>query len=578
MSAARKTRKEHPKRAPSQANEVPTPYFIPPNEVGITDDDDPSKLRDLANVNTFLHEYHESMKICGNILLTFNRLQYDIEIPKDLAELGDEYATYVALNVDKKKVSVNKNIYKAVKDRFRFILDLVKDGSEEFMRKISDEMKRSQKVEDIVLTSFVYLDDDSPQKPYVDLSKTPEGRQLKQRYENDICKYNGRRKLVCMDFYFITDGLDKIVNDPLVSINDTILVYIGAAPGSHIQMIHNYFSNIEFLLYDPQAFDPELVRYAQEHKGVSIVQKIFTDDDANELKAKYEGKNILFISDIRNVEDTGPRRAGKVTSKMVHGDMEDQQRWVKILNPYYSMLKFKLPYPGEMNNNDTYEYLDGKIIFQCWEKGLSSETRLLVSADNENKMKQYSLSKYEKQIFYFQTVTRLQKYTIPFVDQKDGFVNIYDYAMEYLILNNIMKLYKSAVDVDLLKNSITQYSKGYTPEAPSYSTYMKFKRDFDAYIENQSRTVDDIADLLAGALEESNDGGRKDGGRKDGGSEESEERKESEESDEDVEKVESDVDDVEFVGDAAEDENPDEQPLVPDIIDINEEDLYVEEN
>lgn len=67
-------------------------------------------------------------------------------------------------------------------------------------------------------------------------------------------------------------------------------VYVGAADGKHISLLHDMFPEVTFDLYDPRKF------MIKEGPRIKIYRQFFGDTDAK----KYAGRDdIIFISDIR---------------------------------------------------------------------------------------------------------------------------------------------------------------------------------------------------------------------------------------------------------------------------------------
>jgi hypothetical protein len=166
-------------------------------------------------------------------------------------------------------------------------------------------------------------------------------------------------------------------------------VYAGAAPASHLPILSKMFPQITFHLYDPREFQIKATEKIQLYTGKD---GFFTDETAK----KYSNRNdIIFISDIRTLEYQ-PGVILAENEKIVAANMADQRRWVQIINPVFSLLKFRLPYviPG---NPIFTEYLDGTILLQPHVKGSSSETRLLVT--NSTSSFKYNNKEYEDMIF-----------------------------------------------------------------------------------------------------------------------------------------------------------------------------------
>ena len=81
-------------------------------------------------------------------------------------------------------------------------------------------------------------------------------------------------------------------------------------------------------------------------------------------------------------------------------DMDLQKSWVEMVNPDYSLLKFKLNRKYSMPYNPQYEYLNGEIILQAWAPVTSSETRLFVKGSKvPNKL--YNIEKYNDMLKTF---------------------------------------------------------------------------------------------------------------------------------------------------------------------------------
>lgn len=164
----------------------------------------------------------------------------------------------------------------------------------------------------------IVLTDDYPQREY---------KSIKDIQSN---LHWGQRKLLLSE-------IDFLINRP------NLVVYAGAANGHHIGILLDMFPN-EFHLYDPSPFNS------------SLLGKVFTD----EVAKHYINKDIIFISDIRSYSDIDD-----IMEKHVIKNMLDQQRWVEIMKPVASMLKFRLPYPRD-NVPEDFEYLNDEIKFQCW--------------------------------------------------------------------------------------------------------------------------------------------------------------------------------------------------------------------
>jgi cap2 methyltransferase len=80
-------------------------------------------------------------------------------------------------------------------------------------------------------------------------------------------------------------------------------------------------------------------------------------------------------------------------------DMDAQAQWHRILKPFKSMLKFRLPYtPGATT------YLHGQIYLPVWGPTSTTECRLLVDTDAGERT--YEHTEHEEKMFFFNSVTR----------------------------------------------------------------------------------------------------------------------------------------------------------------------------
>ncbi len=183
------------------------------------------------------------------------------------------------------------------------------------------------------------------------------------------------------------------------------------------------FPNRKFILIDPRKFDTRL----HNNKNITLINDFFTNKLAYDFFNNI--KNILFICDIR-INDSNNHPSDIEVWK----DMKKQSKWVKIMKPKYSMLKFRLPW-----NIKKVKYLDGDIYLPIFGPLTTSETRLIVK--NTLKEKIYDCTKYENQLYYFNTVTRKQYYNHN-INVNNGLCHCYDCKSEIHILNIYINKYQ----------------------------------------------------------------------------------------------------------------------------------------
>ena len=209
-----------------------------------------------------------------------------------------------------------------------------------------------------------------------------------------------------------------------------IVIYAGAAPGTHVKILADMFPSHTFILVDPAPFT---VR--PERGRIIILQEMFTDDLAYRLAAQYHSTLLLFISDVRSCDpDFHPEH---IHNERIAADMNAQARWHGILRPFKSMLKFRLPYaPGKT------EYLQGDIHLPVWGPPSTTECRLVVhkhhNTGTTTTTKIYDHTEQEEKMFYFNTVTRSALYPHS-VDRGCGIDHCYDCTAEVAILGEYLK-------------------------------------------------------------------------------------------------------------------------------------------
>ncbi len=147
----------------------------------------------------------------------------------------------------------------------------------------------------------------------------------RRRNESKTVIHWGQRKLLLseMEFLNIYGHLSNLV------------VYAGAAPGTHMNYLIDAFPTHRFVCVDPARFS------IRPNARVELRNELFTDEMARE----FERARCLFICDIRSA-DSSNDNADDVEVH-VEEDMMAQQQWHKLMRPVKSLLKFRLPWnPG----------------------------------------------------------------------------------------------------------------------------------------------------------------------------------------------------------------------------------------
>jgi cap2 methyltransferase len=200
------------------------------------------------------------------------------------------------------------------------------------------------------------------------------------------------------------------------------------------------FPKHTFILVDPAPFT---VR--PERGRIFIHQAMFTDDLANELRQGLLQRNtrILFISDVRSCDPDF--HSEQVHTERINADMRAQARWHRILRPFKSMLKFRLPYASGVT-----EYLKGDIHLPVWGPPSTTECRLVVNTHPSTQT--YDHTDHEEKMFHFNTVTRVALY--PHTVCGCGIDHCYDCTAEI----GILKAYLAAAGRDDSDRSVAQLS------------------------------------------------------------------------------------------------------------------------
>jgi len=261
---------------------------------------------------------------------------------------------------------------------------------------------------------------------------TPNKTPYDPKFVSDTNVHMGQRKLLLSEIQLITEYYKNNSINPVV-------LYVGAAPGTHLITLSIMFPKVYFILYDGAKFDPVLRNYPNVydiHEGKS---GFVTTDTIKAIKTKLNPNNLLFISDIRLGDEDKTKFENNIAK-----DMEMQEEWIDILKPKLSLLKFRMSY--NMKHGDKLKYTKGDILYGVWPKGTSGETRLLVKQNDIPRKINYDFKDYEETMFFH------NKYQRPFCFEempeaiKDHiFVKANNYCPCYDCLAELSILHKYAL-------------------------------------------------------------------------------------------------------------------------------------
>jgi len=272
---------------------------------------------------------------------------------------------------------------------------------------------------------------------------------MKYRRRTDEAKtviHWGQRKLFMSELSFLTQFAEPGLT----------VVYAGAAPGTHSAYLIELFPELNFVLVDPAPFSRKLI----ENDRLTLRQELFTDDVARE----FVDYKVLFICDIRSAD--WQIMGNQEVERQVWEDMEAQMRWHDIMAPVKSMLKFRLPWTAGSS-----EYLDGEIELPIWGPITTTEARLIPSAGK----RQWDHTKYEEQMFHFNTMTRVGRYHHDCDVEPataEGLDYCFDCKAEIEVLKDFLVIQRGRPDGEELLREVVAMSKAVTRACGSERTLL----------------------------------------------------------------------------------------------------------
>lgn len=238
----------------------------------------------------------------------------------------------------------------------------------------------------------------------------------------------GQRKLLLSEIEFLT----------LYGQLSREVVYIGAAPGTHILILAALFPNHHFYLYDSQDFNPVL----RSQKNITCYQTLFTLETAS----IYQSRPILLISDIRTANG---QLSFEAFEDCVGVDMNFQKKIYETIIPVKALFKFRFPFIAQQ-----FDYLVGDIYLPVWGKFQTAEARLVP----QDGIKAYDVDGYNDQMHYFNVVERVRHYQPPMLlenPSERGYC--YDCTAEITILSQYLqkigKVSQDAIGKEVVKLS-----------------------------------------------------------------------------------------------------------------------------
>lgn len=327
--------------------------------------------------------------------------------------------------------------------------------------------------------------------------------------ENNMGLHIGQRKLLLSEVQFLTKHSVKYC------------VYAGSAPGHKTHFLSQLFPHIKFILVDPNQFDlvladiPNNDKITHRHQKNDDITHIYYEfptkshtylnnkkfkdynknDSANLITfikkslhkifiiEDYMNDNIskilndlgktVFISDIRSSIKGSPNDFDIIwNTAMVYN-------WINILQPEYTMVKFRVPYYNEIENIEEYKdiYKDDfakskkhgtdfigdykqhkfkmskcELYLQTWKGPTSTEMRGYISKKNINNIIEYDINNIEDKLSYYNKINRMCYHINENADRHMHFCNCNDCAIENIIWTDYIKKYKPSNDIKFYIN------------------------------------------------------------------------------------------------------------------------------
>lgn len=163
---------------------------------------------------------------------------------------------------------------------------------------------------------------------------------------------------------------------------------------------------IQWMLYDPTGHCDELRKLSAEMPNKLIINDaLFSEKDIEDFIIPNNHK-FIFISDIRTVDEN----ASEPTTANLLMDYNIQNKIITKLNPDFSLVKYRMPFPDQWDKQVFYKPV-GKEYIQAFSKNNSSEFRIFLNSLNtfQRISNIKSLIKYEELFSWYNNIYRFQK-------------------------------------------------------------------------------------------------------------------------------------------------------------------------
>ncbi|CAF1136750.1 unnamed protein product [Rotaria sordida] len=232
----------------------------------------------------------------------------------------------------------------------------------------------------------------------------------------------GTRKLLLTDIEFLTN---------YARTGKYLVIYIGAAPGIHINYLSDLFPDLDFVLIDTKKVE------TKKTPKIHIRSGEFIEDIVKEYSKSR--KDLLLICDVHTLGTQDDLDDNLVI------DMLNQEEWHSSMKPIASLLTFHFP-----RTQNRIQNFKGDLILEPWASRRSNGCRLVVQ--KTARLIDYDIKSLKLSMDYFQNVLRTTYYEHDLRDSNtDGLDHCYDCRSEIFILSRYLEKIQKIPSEQLLK-------------------------------------------------------------------------------------------------------------------------------
>ncbi|CAF1476000.1 unnamed protein product [Adineta ricciae] len=235
-----------------------------------------------------------------------------------------------------------------------------------------------------------------------------------------------QRNLLLGEIEFLTKYSSKQTN--------LLVIYLENSSNSHFNHLSQLFPQIQFHVFRTKSNE------IKETKQLKIFNEIFT----NEIALKYSShSSLLFICNLQRFEN----------DENIDKDTKNEIRWISILKPLASFLRFSFP----KTHCEMLEFYQGDLYWNLWSSPESVECRIMI--ENLPKLIFYDWKQFQQSFFYFQQIKRTMFYQHDLDHiETEGLDHCYDCTAEIFILKNYFTSIQHIHEKKSLFQSIAQLS------------------------------------------------------------------------------------------------------------------------